>query len=256
MKRLPCGDCCARRRIEISGLPEPALAAPAAPTLLPIKSAANISWQGSVGATSYDVERAPAATGPWVLAGKGVDDTWMPYRSLFSDIDAKTGSSNYYRVLARNAAGVSVPSNVIGPVRVDDQAIVDELSDYTRSFAHGGELVLETANARAYKEDAHRLKGNDGSWITYRTAQPLRSVRVLVFMEPGEKDFEFFVSGDGRSFGKVSPKVSPFPTAVNPYGYKLPIQYELNNLGEGQYFIKVLFKTAAQISRVELRSGK
>jgi hypothetical protein len=75
-------------------------------------------------------------------------------------------------------------------------------------------------------------------------------------MDGGEKDFEFFVSRDGHSFGKVDPKVSPFPTAVNPYGYKLPIEYELNNVGEGQYFIKIVFTTAAQISRVELRTGQ
>ena len=72
-------------------------------------------------------------------------------------------------------------------------------------------------------------------------------------MEGAEKDFEFYVSQDGRSFSKVEPKVSPFPTAVNPYGYKLPIQYELNNLAAGQYFIKIVFKTDAQISRVELQ---
>jgi hypothetical protein len=48
------------------------------------------------------------------------------------------------------------------------------LSDYSRLFARGGDLTLETANPRPYKEDAHRLKGSDGSWISYRSAQPLR----------------------------------------------------------------------------------
>jgi hypothetical protein len=142
---------------EISGLPQPVLAAPAAPTLLPIKSAAGISWQGSVGATSYDIERAPGVSGPWTIVGMGVDDTGMQYRSLFSDAGAEAGPGYYYRVRAKNVEGVSAPSNVVGPVRVDDRAIVDELSDYSRTLAHGGELALETANARAYKEDAHRL---------------------------------------------------------------------------------------------------
>jgi hypothetical protein len=244
------------KAFEISGLPVPPTAVPAPPQLLPIKSIADISWQGSAGASSYDIERASRANGPWSIVGLNVDDTWAQYRSLFSDVYAEAGASYYYRVLAKNGAGTSVPSNVIGPVRVGDNTIVDELSDYSRIFARGGGLALETGNARPYKEDAHRLKGGEGSWITYRSIQPLRSARVLVFMEGAEKDFEFYLSQDGRGFAKVDPKVSPFPTAVNPYGYKLPIQYEVNDPGPGQYFIKIVFKTGAQISRVELRSGK
>ena len=49
----------------IRGLPIPALEAPAPPVLLPIQSAAEIAWQGSVGAASYDVERARSLNGPW-----------------------------------------------------------------------------------------------------------------------------------------------------------------------------------------------
>jgi hypothetical protein len=244
------------KAFEISGLPVPPTAVPAPPQLLPIKSIADISWQGSAGASSYDIERASRANGPWSIVGLNVDDTWAQYRSLFSDVYAEAGASYYYRVLAKNGAGTSVPSNVIGPVRVGDKTIVDELNDYSRIFARGGVLALETGNARPYKEDAHRLKGGEGSWITYRSIQPLRSARVLVFMEGAAKDFEFYVSQDGRGFAKVDPKVSPFPTAVNPYGYKLPIQYEVNDPGPDQYFIKIVFKTGAQISRVELRSGK
>ena len=119
---------------EISGLPVPPTAAPAPPKLLPIKSVADISWQGSAGATSYDVERATTADGPWTIVATGVDDTWVQYRSLFSDVHAEAGGSYYYRVLAKNAAGASAPSNVVGPVRVEENTIVDELSDYSRSL--------------------------------------------------------------------------------------------------------------------------
>lgn len=240
----------------ISGVPADAATAPAAPTLLPINSVADISWQGSVGALGYDVERASTPNGPWSLVGMDVDDTCTQYRSLFADVYAEPGNSYYYRVRAKNATEASSPSNVVGPVRVTDNSVVDELSDYSRIFAHGGELELETANGRPYKEDSQRLKGRDESWIIYRTIQPLRSAKVWTFMEGVQKDFEFYVSADGSSFSKVSPKVSPFPTVVNPYGYKLPVQYELNDITAGQYFIKIMFKTDAQISRVELRDGK
>lgn len=240
---------------EISGLPLPAPAAPAPPTLLPIKTVADISWQGSVGATSYVVERWSGA-GLWTVVGPPADDTWVQYRSLFSDVHAEPGTSYYYRVKAENSAGVSAPSNVVGPVSVTEQTVVDELSDYSISFAHGGDLSLEKANPRPYKEDTHRLKGNEGGWITYRSLAPLLSASIWAFMEGAQKDFEFLVSTDGQAFSKLHARVSPFPTAVNPYGYKLPIKYDLAAIPPDSHFLKIVFAGAAQISRVELRSRK
>ena len=240
----------------ISGLPVPRRESPTPPKLLPIKSVAEVSWQGSVGASSYDVERATRANGPWRIVGGDVDDTWVQYRNLFCDSDAEPGNTYYYRVRAKNAAGTSAPSNVVGPVRVEDNVIVDELSDFSRIFARGEDLSLATANARQYKEDAHRLKGGAGSWIMYRTLHPLHAATVLAFMENTEKDFEFYLSRDGSSFNKVEPRISRFPTEVNPYGYKLPIRYELSGLPSDNRFLKVVFRTEAQISRVELRHGR
>jgi len=240
------------KAFEISGLPAPVLQPPASPGLLPITSVAEISWQGSAGASSYDVERATKSDGPWTLVGVDVDDTWVRYRPLFSDAYAEPGSSYYYRVQAKNSAGSSQPSNVVGPIRVDGHYTVDELSDFSRSFARQGNVALVTENSRPYKEDPHRLKGNKGSWIMYRTLQPLHSASVLTFMEASQDDFEFYVSRDGKDFIRVEPKVSRFPTEVNPYGYKLPVKYELTALPPGSSFLKIAFRTEAQISRVVL----
>ena len=66
------------------------------------------------------------------------------YRQLFADDYAETGNDYYYRVRARNAAGVSAPSNAVGPVPVDENVIVDELSDFSRLFGHDN-VTLETA---------------------------------------------------------------------------------------------------------------
>jgi hypothetical protein len=181
-----------------------------------------------------------------------VDDTWVRYRPLFSDAHAEPGSTYYYRVRAKSSAGSSAPSNVAGPIRVDGHYTVDELTDFSRSFAHQGSVALVTENSRPYKEDPHRLKGTRGSWITYRTLQPLHFAKVLTFMERSEDDFEFYVSPNGKDFMKVEPKVSRFPTEVNPYGYKLPVKYELTTLPGGSFFLKIAFSTDAQISRVEL----
>ena len=243
------------KAFEIRGLPEPAVEVPAPPKLLSITSPAEISWQGSVGASTYVVERATAPAGSWTVVGQNVDDTWVRYRPLYSDTTTLPGEDYYYRVQAKNSAGRSAPSNVIGPVKAEVKYLVDELIDFSRISAHEGKLSLASANARPYKEDPHRLKGVAGDWIVYRTTETLRYAKVLTLMEGEEKDLEFYGSPDGKTFTKLMPKINRFPTEVNLYGYKLPIKYELEGVTATSY-LKIAFTGDAQISRVELRYGK
>ena len=56
----------------IQGLPTPPLELPKAPVLLPIKNPGAISWQGSVGASVYDVERAESHNSPWETIAEDV----------------------------------------------------------------------------------------------------------------------------------------------------------------------------------------
>ena len=69
----------------IRGLPVPAIPIPAAPTLLPITDAAAISWQGSVGASGYQVERAAKRDGDWQIIATNVDEAFTQYRPQFAD---------------------------------------------------------------------------------------------------------------------------------------------------------------------------
>jgi mannan endo-1,4-beta-mannosidase len=241
---------------EIQGQPVRQVEAPEPPVLLPANSASEISWRGSVGASSYDVERATSASGPWTMAGRDVDDTAVQYRPLFVDEQVDPGNSYYYRVRAKNSYGTSEASNVVGPVRVETKTTVDELKDLSRIAAHSANVSLLSANARAYKEDINRLKGVAGEWITYRTTEPIRFARVLLFMEAAAADLDFYVSADGVHFTKVPAKSSRFPTEVNPYGYKLPVRYELADLPANRYFLKIVFTVDSQLSRLELRYGK
>jgi len=244
------------KAFEIQGLKEPSIEVPAPPRLLPISWSAEISWQGSVGASSYDVERSTERDGAWKVVGKQVDDTWVRYRPLFTDNEASAGKSYYYRVRAKNLAGTSVPSNVVGPVRVTDQYLVDEMIDFSQIASREGKLSLETANARPYREDPHRLKGSKGDSIIYRTSDPLHVATVLTLMEGEEKEFEFYVSSDGKTFAKVNPTISRFLSEGNLYGYKLPVKYELADIKGKSTFVKIVFTGDAQISRVELKFGK
>jgi len=244
------------KAFEIMGQPAPPTLLPEPPKLLPIRSVDSISWQGSVGAASYDIERATSVAGPWTTVATDIDDTWVRYRPMYSDTAAEPRASYYYRVSAKNSAGKSGLSNTVGPVQVLERCSVDELTDFSRIFSRGGSLSLETSKARPYKEDPHRLKGKAGDWIIYRTNEPLHSIRLLTLMEEAQKDFEIYLSRDGQGFKKVTPKITPYPTEVNPYGYKLPVEYDLETAPGGNYFVKIVFGGNAQISRVELRYGK
>jgi len=243
------------KAFEIQGLKLAGMEVPAPPNLLPIRSPAEISWQGSVGASNYDIERAETSGGTWSVVGKDVDDTWVRYRPLFSDLTTQVGQSYYYRLRAKNMSGVSVPSNVVGPVKVTERWLVDEMLDFSKVFAHEGTLTLESANARPYKEDPHRAKGATGASLVYRTTGSIHSASILTLMEGPEKEFEFYASNDGKAFQKLTPKVSRYGSEANLYGYKLPVKYELEFPPES-FYLRIAFAGDAQISRVELRYGR
>ena len=63
----------------IRGEPMPPLPVPAAPTLLEVTSGGMITWQGSAGASRYDIERTDSPAGRWQVVGK---DIWMLQRSI------------------------------------------------------------------------------------------------------------------------------------------------------------------------------
>ncbi len=102
---------------EIRGLSVPPVTLPDAPQLLEISSTNSINWRGSAGASAYDVERAVSISGPWTVVGADISDAKDVSRGpLFIDSSAVAGTVYYYRVKAKNTAGVSGASNVIGPV--------------------------------------------------------------------------------------------------------------------------------------------
>jgi hypothetical protein len=97
---------------QIRGLTVPPVPIPEpAPVLLAIKSADDIIWRGSAGASGYDIERAENPDGPWELVGKNIEDA-AKSRKLFSDKSVQKGVTYYYRVRAKNASGETAYSNI------------------------------------------------------------------------------------------------------------------------------------------------
>ncbi|MCU6712013.1 discoidin domain-containing protein [Paenibacillus sp. J5C_2022] len=100
---------------EIRGLSVPPREVPDAPSLLPIESVLGIWWRGSVGAETYRIERATDPNGPWAVVGDNVLDSDIPFVP-YQDSDFIEGEMYYYRIKAVNIAGISEPSNMVGPV--------------------------------------------------------------------------------------------------------------------------------------------
>jgi hypothetical protein len=235
----------------IRGLPVPPVPVPAPPILLPIADAAAISWQGSVGAQNYTVERALMADGPWTVAGNDVDESFVQYRPLFCDESAPAGNW-YYRVRANNAAGTSEPSNIVGPVAVTHATLVDELADFTKTSAHSATIRLETHDSRKAKEDATRAAGNAGDSLTYQLPSDIKGFRVFVFFPQDVADLELSVSADGKTFQPIKANRQDRPVGANDYGYWKPAIFHAEDIKGDARFLKIGLTGETQIGRVEI----
>lgn len=246
-----------RKAFGIRGLRVPPPDVPPVPTLLPIPDAAGISWQGSAGATGYDVERAASAEGPWKVVGRNVSDAAVAHRPLFHDESARPGASYFYRVRARNRAGASEPSNVVGPVAVSDRVLVDELRGWSRIYSASDGLSFQQATARRAKEDFHRLLVSEGTSIVYKVDAPIHAWTAWAFFPETVSDFRFAVSADGIDYAPVEVERGEFFDAAEfdaeAYGYWLPIAYRPKAVPPGVRFLKLEFPTRAELSRVEIR---
>jgi len=238
----------------IRGLEPPPREPPAAPKLLPIQHSSAISWQGAAGASGYDVQRAPQPAGPWTTIAENVSDADVQYRPLFRDPDARPGEVYYYRIIARNDAGVSPPSNVIGPVVDRWRTFVDECRDLALVHASQGNVAPRDDQPRRAQEDAHRLELAPGASITYRVDGPIQAWRVLAFAESAEAALEAAISVDGVVFSPVAVERRTFGSGPGDYGYLVPTRFEGQTVEGHQLRITLPADSEAplQISRVEI----
>ncbi|PLT28797.1 cellulase family glycosylhydrolase [Peribacillus deserti] len=96
-------------RIRKSRVPETEV--PEAPVLLPIHTPEEISWKGAAGAESYILERSQREEGPWSIVADKIMEDSVPFQP-YNDVPPIQGIY-YYRMMASNSVGVSIPSNVV-----------------------------------------------------------------------------------------------------------------------------------------------
>lgn len=239
----------------IRHLAEPVIAAPQPPVLLPCQQPDQLTWQGSVFAESYVVERASGKSGPWQVVGRDISDAVTAHRPLFNDVHATIGSRYWYRVRAKNSGGLSQPSNVVGPMAVTSLCLVDELSNYGTLFSKKGNLTLQSEDARKFKEDSHRLVAEAGGEVVYHVPGRLQEARLYLFAA-GVNDLpELALSADGREWQTIEGKSHSFFAGKADYNYLQPVLLSATATSTGQY-VKIHFISAMQLARVELLYGQ
>ncbi|HVT29635.1 MAG TPA: cellulase family glycosylhydrolase [Lacipirellulaceae bacterium] len=253
-----------QKAYEIRGLEPPPLERPASPKLLPIEKTSAISWQGSTGASGYDVWRAPAPSGPWEKIAHDLSDADVQYRPLFNDDSGKPGTRYWYRVFARNAVGDSAPSNMVGPVAVNSRTLVDECRDLSLTAGATGKVSPASEVARAAREDCHRLILPPGSAVVYRVKEPIRRWRVYAFA-PADANLSFAVSSDGKQYQPAVADHRAFPSGASVYEYLTPNLFTCELRGRDATLLRISNEQthsndsgrndAIELSRVEIENG-
>jgi mannan endo-1,4-beta-mannosidase len=233
----------------IRGTPVPEISIPVPPRLFPIADAAAISWQGSVGATSYQVERAPKLNDGWQVISSNIDEAFTQYRPQFSDENVPVGKW-FYRVRAKNEAGISEPSNVES-VRVKDDTLVDELADFSKIYSQTGNWKITNRDCRSAKEDASRAAGNVGNVLIYELPNSVENFQVFAFFPKEKSDVRFSISEDGRNFHDVNAQKEIYFHGAGEYGYWKPVLFHAENIHGGK-FLKIELTGETQIGRVEI----
>lgn len=237
---------------EIQKRAVPELSRPDPPILLNIAHVARISWKGSAGACGYHIERSGSQNGPWQRVGENISDTRYPYCPLFHDESAVIGASYYYRVIALNKAGESTPSNIIGPMKVVNQALIDNLDNFSKIYHHNGNLQISTQDDRKFKEDMFRMAVDKNCIIVYRVPGKIVDFSISLFSPREEKILELSASKDGSDFHKIELGEENYFAGKGYYDYWIPILYKLADRRiEGSY-LKLRFRSKSQLSRVEV----
>jgi hypothetical protein len=220
--------------------------------MLPVGEVPLLSWRGSVGASGYDVQRAPAAGGPWSTIARDVSDADVAYRPLYSDETVRAGQCCHYRVIARNASGESKPSNAVGPVNVRHVCRVDELMDFSRVHAKSKGLTLTNAYNGLYAESLFRARGDRGAWVAYKTPAMI-AFRVWTWFRENPVDPEFQVSADGMSYAPVPSqrRETAFPSPPLSRERRTLVEFQ-GTAPRGSAYLKIVWEGPAELDRVEI----
>ncbi len=227
------------RAFEIQGKIPAALSLPSAPLLLPVASPAAISWQGSTGASGYDLERRETSAAGWSTLANNISDANEAYRPIYTDRETIPDKSYEYRVRARNSAGISGWSNVEGPVKGIGRVIADPMMHLSDIFMNGGRLEFTRKNSRQAKEDIFRLEGWKDAFIVYYLKDIFDSFQIDCFFPEEITTPLIETSQDGTIYSRVSANAEEFFYEDEAYGYWKPVRYSFFKEGLNARYLRI-----------------
>ncbi|MBN1997516.1 hypothetical protein JW935_08195 [candidate division KSB1 bacterium] len=229
------------------------LPVPVAPVLLPISDISHIFWQGSCGASGYDIQRSESDQGPWHTIAENVSDAAVQYRALFQDKTAEPGNKYFYRIIARNQSGYSQPSNVQQGTATK-RTLIDEMADSSMWFDSGGEIKFVSKQARQVKEDIFRVELENNAFITYSIKSPDRC-EIYAFFPEEISDILTYFSTDGREWKQAGLKKQSFRGGEGDYGYFTPVLFTAAEMEKSAQYVKIVVPKRAIISRIQIDYG-
>ncbi|MDO5980267.1 hypothetical protein [Flavivirga spongiicola] len=242
-----------KKAARISNTTPPQLSQPKAPELLPIEHTSRISWNGSTGASGYNIYRSQMEEGEYKLVGYNVSDAKNQYVPLFQDVNVELGKSYYYKISALNKYGESNFSNIIGPVEVNSYALIDNMNNFGKVFYSTEGITLETKNDRIFKEDMHRFKGDKKEEVVYYVPGNLKRIKIYSFCKEDIENLKLSLSGNNETYKEQNIKPESYNTGKGDYGYWIPIlhDFEVTEI-ENSSYLKINFNSETQMSRIEL----
>lgn len=240
-----------KKAYEINGQTPPKLTEPESPQLLPILHQGCISWRGSAGASHYDLYRSESESGPFEVVGYNLTDASQQYYPQFNDKTAQIGKSYYYRLVAKNISGESEPSAIVGPVKVQTNALIDNMENFGKMYYCTQGVTLESEEDRKFKEDMYRLKGNESDEIIYYVTGSISGVEIYSYCQTDTENINIEISTDGYNFQPVTANRNSYNNGKGEYDYWVPIAYSYQHETMA-HFLKVKFNKESQLSRVEI----
>lgn len=176
------------------------------------QNTAALKWRCTPGARYYVVERAKSKSGPWTNISGDIDISFdLYFYPMFTDSSAIIRAEYYYRVIGKNASGITSPSNIVGPVSIKQRVVMDNLFDFSKVYYKSSNLVINAETwprLRQTEEDfsqAVRQAGSGAAEMIYKATQ-VKSIKVFVFNNrPDSLLIE--CSRDGLSWSTPSTKI-------------------------------------------------
>jgi hypothetical protein len=241
-----------KKAFEIRGEKLPPILPPKAPVVMAITSPASINWQGSTGASGYDIQRRELDKGVWTTIETGISDAEEAYRPLYTDKETMTGKSYEYRVRARNSAGESKWSEAAGPVNGIGEIISDPMMRTADIFTSGGKLEFTVKNSRQAKEDIYRLSGEKDAFIVYYLNDPFDQFQIDCFFPEVVSSPKIEISKDGINYSEIVVTSQNYYVEDKAYGYYKPVRYIYKQHGLDAKYLKVTWKGIMQIAHTNV----